>query len=101
MMLDILSGGATSFGQMVAAHRKCEEMTQEELAKKVGCSKSYISQIEKGTADAKNAEMAAKIAEAFGVSAELFIQMAFQAQIDRVKRLRDRFLVKVEARAVV
>lgn len=35
-------------GQLIMEARKQEHMTQEDLAKKVGTSKSYVSRIEKG-----------------------------------------------------
>ena len=35
-------------GQIIHDARKKEKVTQEELAKRIGASKSYISRIEKG-----------------------------------------------------
>lgn len=38
-------------GQIVSAARKREKITQQELAEKVGVTKSYISRIEKGSVE--------------------------------------------------
>lgn len=38
-------------GQVIQNARKGEKGTQEELAKRIGASKSYISRIEKGSID--------------------------------------------------
>lgn len=38
-------------GQIVSDARKREKITQQELAEKVGVSKSYISRIEKGSVE--------------------------------------------------
>lgn len=40
---------AYCMGQVIHDARKSEKVTQEELAKRIGASKSYISRIEKGT----------------------------------------------------
>ena len=38
-------------GQLISNARKQEKITQEELAKRIGANKSYISRIEKGLID--------------------------------------------------
>jgi len=81
-LMELLTGGKSTFGQMVNAHRKCDSMTQQALADKVGVAKSYISQIENGTAP-KNADIAKKIAQAFGVSEHLFIELALQEEVNQ------------------
>ncbi len=40
---------AYCMGQVIHDARKTEHVTQEELAQRIGASKSYISRIEKGT----------------------------------------------------
>ena len=42
---------AYCMGQVVLGARKQEKVTQEELAKRIGANKSYISRIEKGLID--------------------------------------------------
>lgn len=56
--------------KMSAAIRRLrtkEGMTQEELAKKVGVTQGYISQLEAGTKKDIGAKVALRLAEALGV----------------------------------
>ena len=57
-------------GQIILETRKREKMTQQELAKRVGVDKSYISKIEKGVIEPGIA-MFSHIASALGLSVEL------------------------------
>ena len=53
-------------GQIISDTRKREKMTQSDLAKQVGVSKSYISRIEKGTVE-PGAGLFLRILSAMGV----------------------------------
>lgn len=56
-------------GQIILDARKREKMTQSELAKQVGVTKSYISRIEKGTVE-PGAGLFLRILSAMGLSIE-------------------------------
>lgn len=57
-------------GQIIEEARKNAHLTQEELAKRVGANKSYISRIENGKTEPKISTFY-RIAAALGLSVEL------------------------------
>jgi len=57
-------------GQVIHDARKGEKVTQEELAKRIGTSKSYISRIEKGIID-PSVGTYYRIIEALGLRIEI------------------------------
>jgi DNA-binding XRE family transcriptional regulator len=57
-------------GQLIEDARKNAHLTQEELAKRVGSNKSYISRIENGKTEPKVSTFY-RIAEALGLSVDL------------------------------
>jgi DNA-binding XRE family transcriptional regulator len=57
-------------GQVIHDARKGEKVTQEELAKRIGASKSYISRIEKGVID-PSVGTYYRIIEALGLRIEI------------------------------
>jgi len=57
-------------GQMIQGIRKSEKITQEELAKRIGAEKSYISKIEKGIIE-PGVSTFYRIVDALGRSVEL------------------------------
>jgi DNA-binding XRE family transcriptional regulator len=57
-------------GQLIEDARKKANLTQEELAKRVGSNKSYISRIENGKTEPKVSTFY-RIASALGLSVEL------------------------------
>ncbi|HET6558363.1 MAG TPA: helix-turn-helix transcriptional regulator [Prolixibacteraceae bacterium] len=57
-------------GQIIGEARKKAHLTQEELAKRVGANKSYISRIENGKTEPKISTFY-RIAAALGLSVEL------------------------------
>ena len=57
-------------GQLIENARKKANLTQEELAKRVGSNKSYISRIENGKTEPKVSTFY-RIASALGLSVEL------------------------------
>lgn len=57
-------------GQLIEQARKGANMTQEELAKKIGTNKSYISRVENGKTEPKVSTFY-RIASALGLTVEL------------------------------
>ena len=57
-------------GQIIEEARKKAKMTQEELAKKIGTNKSYISRVETGKTEPKVSTFY-RIASALGMTVEL------------------------------
>ena len=74
--------GKLNFGKLVWSHRKSEEMSQSDLAKKLEVSKQHISQIENGTRYA-SVEQAVSLAHAFNMSPHIFVIRALQDQVDK------------------
>lgn len=59
--------------------RECAEMTQDEIANKLGVSRSYYVRIERGERQKDiDLSLAAKLAEIFGVSVEWIIEQERQ-----------------------
>lgn len=71
-----------SFGNMLEAHRLCENLSQREFAKELGISPSSLCDLEKGRKIPTIAR-ARSIAEILGVSEKLWIQVAIQDQLQR------------------
>ena len=46
--LEEVNGGPLTFGQMLSSWRKCEEMSQAELARKLDISTQKLCDVEKG-----------------------------------------------------
>ena len=92
-LLDVLSGGALSFGQLVRAIRLGEEMSQQQFAKFLKISKQQLCDIEKERKSVSPAK-AAEYAEKLGYSVNQFVRLALQ---DQVKRAGLKVIVKVEA----
>lgn len=59
---------APNVGTMILAARKAARLTQEDLAKKVGLSRTQVTNIEAGRSD-MNVTMLKTFAEALGVNA--------------------------------
>ena len=72
--------GKLTFGKMVQGIRKCNEMTQEQLATALGVSKQYICKVEKGER-LVSVDQAAKFAEILEHSVDYFVLIALQDQI--------------------
>lgn len=81
LALERLCGGPLTFGQAIAAIRKCDEIPQDECARRLRISKSHLCDIEKGR-KAVSPERAAKWAAVLGYSETLFVQLALQAALD-------------------
>lgn len=55
-------------GEQITLHRKMRRMSQRELAKQAGLSRSYVCDIEKGRPTAQSLTTLEKIATALGVT---------------------------------
>ena len=88
-----LLGEPMSFGDAVEALRVREEMTQVTFAKKVGVSRQYLCDVEKGRR-LVSPEQAARFAKAFGHPPRLLVQLALQ---DAVRASGLKLKVAVEA----
>lgn len=81
--LEGLMGGPLTFGGMVRSIRETDELTQEEVAIKVGVSKQHVSDIENGRRKV-SIERAARWAQALGYPPAYFVRMVAQDEIDAV-----------------
>ena len=73
--------GGLSFGKLLEAHRKSEEVSQKDFAVTLGISQSSLCDLEKGR-KVPSPSRALSIAQALGVSENLWIQVALQDQLD-------------------
>ena len=82
-VMDKISG-PLKFGSLLHSLRICDEVSQAELARRVGVSRGLICDIEKGRRDA-TIEIVVKFAKALGYPAEGFVSVLLQEQIRRAK----------------
>ncbi|MGZ3768506.1 MAG: helix-turn-helix domain-containing protein [Bdellovibrio sp.] len=91
--LEKLSGGPLTLGSTLQSHRLAEDLTQEQMAKKLGISKAHLSQIEKGH-KFLSPERAQEFAKKLGYSKKLFVKLSLQ---DQLRRAGIRYTIKLEA----
>ena len=70
------------FGETIRSLRECDEITQAELARQVGVSRQFLSDVEK---DRKivGVEFAKKLSEALGYPIETFLKPLIDSQLER------------------
>ncbi len=85
--------GELTFGGLIEAMRRAEEMSQVEFAKKLGISKQHLCDIEKGRKFV-SPERAARFAKILGHSEQSFVALALQ---DIVNQGGLKLKVSVEA----
>lgn len=78
-LLENMIGPAT-FGSFLCAARTSMDVTQEEMGKILGVSKSVICDIEKGR-QMVSPQLAYKIAKKAGLSTKLAVQLCLQDQL--------------------
>ncbi len=78
--LDDLAGGPLTFGDAVRAARELKEISQAELARRLGVGRQSVCDIEKGRA-LVSVEKAAKFAEALKHNEKVFVRLALQDQV--------------------
>lgn len=86
-------GQDLTFGMAVEALRFRDDYTQAEFAKKLGVSRQYLCDVEKGRRLA-SPEQAARFAKAFGHPPAVLVRLALQ---DAVRAGGLKLIVKVEA----
>ena len=86
-------GGPLTLGEAVEALRLRDTISQSALAAKIGISRQYLCDIEKGRR-LVSPEQAARIAKAFGHPPHILVQLALQ---DAVRECGLKLKVTVEA----
>ncbi len=76
--------GPLTFGRLLKSHRVGEELSQVEMAKKLGLSKQSLNDLENGR-KIPSIRRAVQIAKKIGLLEDLFIQLIFQDQVDKEK----------------
>ena len=79
--LEELVGEPLTLGSLLQAIRQADEIPQNELAHRLGISKSHLCDIEKGR-KAVSPERAARFATELGYSEEQFVRLALQQMIE-------------------
>ncbi len=78
--LDELAGGPLTFGDTVRAARELIEISQVELARRLGVGRQSVCDIEKGRA-LVSVDKAARFAKALDHNEKLFVRLALQDQV--------------------
>jgi transcriptional regulator with XRE-family HTH domain len=73
-----------TFGGLIRSLRLADEMTQVELALKIGVSKQFLSDVERNKKDI-GISFAKKVAEALNTSVEPLIELLLKDQLKRQK----------------
>ena len=76
-----------SFGGKLKKARQSQNMTLDEIAKKVGLSKSYLSLVENGVKEPSQ-ETIRKLAKALGGNEE---EWAFSKEIPKLQKIQNEF----------
>lgn len=74
--------GPLTLPRLLVAERQCEEMSQAQFARKLGISKSHLSDIECGR-KAVSPDRAARFARTLQLSEAQFVRLALQDVVDR------------------
>lgn len=85
--------GPLTFGKTLTSVRKCEEMSQTELARRAGVTPATICDLEKGRRF-PSPELAAKYARILGHDESLFVRLALQ---DQVRKAGLKLKVEIKA----
>jgi transcriptional regulator with XRE-family HTH domain len=84
-----------TFGEYVRLLLKADDITQEELANKMNCSKQYINRILLGK-DSVTLETAQKISHALGYSLAPFAEVLLNEQM---KKIDPQYIVEITKKA--
>jgi antitoxin HigA-1 len=79
--LEKLRRGPLTFGALIRSIRETDDHTLEDLAKRLGVSRSHLCDIEKGRR-VVSAKRASLWARTLGYSEALFVKLAMQAELD-------------------
>ncbi len=78
--LEAVTGGPLTLGILVAAIRLGKDLSEADLARKLGISRSHLCDIEKGRKTV-SPRRAARFARVLGYSETQFVRLALQAQV--------------------
>lgn len=78
--LEELNGGPLTFSKLLQSLREAEGETQKDFAEKLGVSKQYLCDLEKGRRTA-TIEKAAIFAESLGYPATTFVKLVLKDQM--------------------
>jgi len=78
--LEKLIGGPLTFGLMIESTRLAEEMTLEPFARRLGVSRAYLCDVEKGRRKV-SVERAAAWARKLGYLESQYVALALQAEV--------------------
>jgi transcriptional regulator with XRE-family HTH domain len=79
-LLEDVTGGPLTFGELLAAIRMGEEESQVDFARKLGISRAHLCDLEKGR-KAVSPARAARFARALGYSEAQFVRLALQGMV--------------------
>lgn len=91
--LEQVSGGPLTFGSLLSSIRLADEITQEQMAKKLGVTKGHLSQIENGRKFV-SPDRAQTFARKLGYSEIMFVKLSLQ---DLLNRAKIPYIVELEA----
>lgn len=77
-----LRKGPLTFGQMIQSLRICDEISQSELASKIGITRANLCDIEKGRRTV-TPSLAAKFAKVLGYSIHQFVALCLEDQLKK------------------
>src|SRR3990170_1270147 len=80
-LLERLSDGPLTLGRAIESVRKCEGLTQDDCARKLGISKSHLCDVEKGRKTV-SPERAARWARVLGYPESVLVRLALQGELD-------------------
>lgn len=69
-----------TFGRLIRALRECDDITQVALAKKIGVSSQFLSDVERDRKDVGIA-FAKKVSRALGYPVEIFLEVLLRDQL--------------------
>ena len=81
--LEKLNDGPLTFSQMIESIRMADEISQVDLAKKMGMSRAHLCDIEKGRRIV-TVERAAQFAKILGYSVHQFVALALEDQLKKM-----------------
>lgn len=91
--IEELGGGPLTFGRMIESFRKCDEISQTELATKLKISRAHLCDIEKGRRQV-SLMRAMQFAKALGYSQT---QFAFQVLEDQAREVGFKIKITLDA----
>ena len=81
-IMEELTGGPLTFGEMLNSIRLCDEYSQIEFARLLGISKSHLCDVEKGRKSVSPGR-AVRWAKILGYPQRQFVRLSLQQMLDR------------------